>query len=272
MLLEERKPTQGIMELRLLGWFSLTIGGVSVELAGREQRLAALVALRGTRPRTHLAGTLWPDTTEERALSSLRASVLRLKRLAPGLAEASRWTVGLGRGVRVDAHRLLASVTRADALDDPEVVSLILDGGDVLPGWNDDWLIYERERLHQLRIRALEQIARQALERGDLAIALDASREALAGEPLLESAVSVAIRAHLLSGNRSAAVQTFQRYRRSLAQELRMAPSAELVDLVEPLSPVAEADLSRAPDRPEAVAARVPRPRPRTDPTASRPY
>jgi hypothetical protein len=51
-----------------------------------------------------------------------------------------------------------------------------------------------------------------------------------------------------------------------------MAPSAELVDLVEPLSPVAEADLSRAPDRPEAVAARVPRPRPRTDPTASRPY
>ena len=89
-------------------------------------RLAALVALRGTRPRTHLAGTLWPDTTEERALSSLRASVLRLKRLAPGLAEASRWTVGLGRGVRVDAHRLLASVTRADALDDPDAVSLII--------------------------------------------------------------------------------------------------------------------------------------------------
>ena len=262
------------MELRLLGWFSLTVGGVSVELAGREQRLAALVALMGTRPRTHLAGTLWPDTTEERALSSLRASVLRLKRLAPGLAEASRWTVGLGRGVRVDAHRLLASVSRADAgaLDDPDVVSLILQGGEVLPGWNDDWLIYERERLHQLRIRALDRIARQALEHGDLAVALDAAREALVAEPLLESAVSVAVRAHLLDGNRSAAVRAFQLYRSRLAQDLGMAPSAELVDLVEPLSPIAGGDRERvAPARQGLVGARVPRPRPRTGPVTPRP-
>ncbi|MBD8868841.1 AfsR/SARP family transcriptional regulator [Nocardioides donggukensis] len=223
--------------MKLLGWWRLTLGGSAVELAGREQRLTALVALQGTRPRAHLAGTLWPETTEQRALSSLRASVLRVNRLAPGLIEAGRRTVGLGPGVRVDVHDVTECIECIDRLPvpDPHAVSVILAGEELLPGWYDDWVLYERERLHLLRIRALEKIARAALDHGDLGVALDASHQALVAEPLLESALSVSIRSHLLGGNRSEAVRAFHQYRMRLARELRIAPSPELVDLIRPV-------------------------------------
>src|SRR3954464_4148389 len=53
-----------------------------------------------------------------------------------------------------------------------------LVGEELLPQWYDDWVLPERESLEQLRAKALERIARQALEAGDLERSVAAARAA----------------------------------------------------------------------------------------------
>ena len=79
----------------------------------------------------------------------------------------------------------------------------LLSGEELLPGWYDDWVLAERESLEQLRLRALDRLARQALDRGDLVLAIDAARSATEIEPHSEAACEVALRAHLARGDRA---------------------------------------------------------------------
>ena len=108
MIRENAGPTlQRNLELRLFGCWHLSTPTGVVELGGREQRLVALLALRGRKPRSQIAGTLWPDTTDERALTSLRSAVLRVRRSASGLLEFSHSTLALAPDVRVDVQEVV---------------------------------------------------------------------------------------------------------------------------------------------------------------------
>jgi len=147
-------------DLRLFGCWDLRVDGRAVELGGREQRLLALLALRGRRSRSYVAGTLWPDTTENRAQTSLRTAVLRSRRVVDGILDAGRTTVALAPGVRVDVHEMLrVAEPRHAAVSDPDAITAMMAAGDLLPGWYDDWVIFERERLQHVRLRALESLA-----------------------------------------------------------------------------------------------------------------
>ena len=70
-------------------------------------------------------------------------------------------------------------------------------------------LIIERERFHQLRLRALECICEALTAKGDYAGALEAALAAIAAEPLRESAHRALIGVHLAEGNRAEAVRQF---------------------------------------------------------------
>ncbi|PUB26881.1 DNA-binding SARP family transcriptional activator [Promicromonospora sp. AC04] len=225
------------IRLRLLGWWSLTRDGHYIELGGREQRLTALLALRGPRPRVQLAGTLWPNTTEDRALASLRAAVLRTRRTAPGLLIVQRTIIGISPKATVDVHELDRNLRRVTDVGDRvghlrRATLTVLECEELLPGWYDDWVLYERERLHQRRLRALEALASRALVCGEFAIALDVARAATEIEPLAETMRAVNIRARLDLGDRAGAIHEYDEYRRLLAHELGILPSAELFALV----------------------------------------
>jgi DNA-binding SARP family transcriptional activator len=203
----------------------------------REERVTALLALRGAQSRAAVAGTLWPDSTEVRARANLRTSLMRLRAVDEGLVKTGRTAVTLGTQVTVDVWRLLDCLDqveharRYDGLDLHTTLE-VLEGRELLPGWYDDWVLFERERLHHRRIRALESLAQYLLDIGDAALAISFAEEALALEPLLESAATLVVRAHLAARNHSAALTQFQRYRRLLDGELGIPPSRELVDLV----------------------------------------
>lgn len=220
-------------DLRLFGCWDLRVDGRAVELGGREQRLLALLALRGRRSRAYVAGTLWPDTTEKRAQTSLRTAVLRSRRVVDGILDAGRTTVALAPGVKVDVHEMLrVAESQHAAVTDPGAITAMMAAGDLLPGWYDDWVIFERERLQHVRLRALESLAELELAHGRHDLALAAALEAIAIEPLRESGHSLAIRAHLSAGNRSAAVQQYQLYRSRLARELGIAPTPGMEELL----------------------------------------
>ena len=228
----------GLRFLQLFGWWSLQFGGLPVLLGGREQRLIAFLALNGRRMRSVIAGTLWPDSPEEHARSSLRVAILLIRRTCPGLLDTDQTTVALASDVRVDVQDLLACAAESSARPDDvdfEETMRILNGGELLPGWYQDWVVFERERVHHERLRALEALAVAELRRGRGDLALAAARAATSIEPLRESAHSIVIRANLMAGNTADAVGQYRTYAGLLEQELGISPSNQLSEIVRQL-------------------------------------
>jgi DNA-binding SARP family transcriptional activator len=218
--------------LRLLAGFGLEVGGEEVTLPGSAQRVVAFVALH-ERPvlRPYVAGTLWLDLPETRAAGNLRSALWRIQQHASALVAADTHMLRLAPCVRVDlreaealAHSELAGSSSENARQ-----SLALD---LLPDWYDDWVLLERERFRQLRLRALESQCARLTAAGCLGEALEAGLLALAGEPLRESAHRALVRVHLAEGNAAEALRQFRLCRRLLLEQLGVEPSPRMLELV----------------------------------------
>ena len=223
------------------------LGGFAVELAGAEpgstlaglpsgvRRLVAYLGLSGRPTRAAVAGHLWPDVPEERALGSLRSALWRLHKVAPGLVESSGGALFLARGVRVDVREFTqwARWVLDPGTDVGGIASA--DPGppsELLPGWYDEWVLLERERLCQLRLHALEAWAGKLAAAGRYGEAIQAACAAVQVEPLRESAHRALVRVHLAEGNVGEAVRSYESFRALLAVELGVEPTAQMDALV----------------------------------------
>jgi DNA-binding SARP family transcriptional activator len=199
------------------------------------QRLVACLSLCGRPARTAIAGQLWPEVAEENAHRSLRSALWRLHKVAPGLVEVSGGALCLAVGVRVDVRELTEWAQRMldprSAVDDGGTPDVGLRG-ELLPGWYDDWVLFEQSRLRQDRLHAFHIIGRESLARGDFEIALEASEAALELEPLYESAVGLLIQAQRRQGNNAAALRAFEKYRAKLNEDMGLVPSVAIRRLV----------------------------------------
>jgi DNA-binding SARP family transcriptional activator len=231
--------------ITLLDGFSISLGGdvptrITEDLPRAVQRLVAHLCLSGRPPRAVIAGRLWPDVPEHHAYGSLRSALWRLQKVAPGLVETSGTVLSLASDVRVDVLELGEWAQRVTdtrrGLDDVEIPDTGLSG-ELLPGWYEDWVLLERERLRQLRMHALEQIACRLTEVGRHAEALQAAYAAVRAEPLRESAHRVVIRVHLAEGNLVEALRSYEQFRTMLADELGVHPSEQMACLVRPFRP-----------------------------------
>jgi DNA-binding SARP family transcriptional activator len=246
-------PAVHVVRLFLLDGFRLTVDGVPAELPHGLQRVVALAALRPGATRSHLAGLLWPETPDERALSCLRTALWRLRRQAPGTVVAAGDAVRLDAAVDVDVDELVRSAARVRDGDDPRTTDGILAAGrhDLLPGWYDDWVTLERERLRQLRLHALEEIARAQLRLGRHGEALQAALEAARAEPLRETPHRLIVEVHLAEGNAYEALHAFYTYRDLVLRDLQLEPSAAMSALLSHiLKPIGRPAASSAAWRP----------------------
>lgn len=228
--------------ITLLDGFCLQLGTGrprSVEgLPRGAQRLVAHLCLSGRPPRAAIAGHLWPDVPEDHAHGSLRSALWRLHKAAPGLVEVTGSSLALAAGVRVDVRDLTDWARRVQdpgsVLDDVEVPDCSVRG-ELLPGWFDDWVLLERERLRQLRMHALELVAERLSDAGRHGDALQAAYAAVHAEPLRESAHRTVVRVHLAEGNLAEALRAYERFHALLADELGVAPSEHMTRLVHAL-------------------------------------
>ena len=226
------------VSLTLIDSFELRYDGEPARLPLGSQRLVAYLALRG-RPllRIHVAGTLWLHSSENRSYANLRTALWRLGRSREAVVDATTTHVGLSSEVVVDVRRV-AALARG-LLEHPEAARELgrseLDG-DLLPDWYDDWVLVERERLRQLRLHALEQLAERAIQDGHYGQAIDIALTAIQADPLRDSAHRVLIRAHVAEGNASLAIRQYREYCRLVRGQLKLEPSRELRELVAGLS------------------------------------
>ena len=72
---------------------------------------------------------------------------------------------------------------------------------DLLPGWYDEWLGPEQERVRQVRLTTLEHQTLQLLDQGDYLAAVHTATLAVEADPLRESAQRALIEVHIRTGN-----------------------------------------------------------------------
>jgi DNA-binding SARP family transcriptional activator len=229
-------------QLTLLGGFSLRRGGSPVRLAPSGQRLLAFLALHQRHPRGYVASMLWPEQSQEHALASLRTTLWRVRSRAPEVLAPTRHDVDLHADVMVDIQQLAeiaqyfldGNGPKPPPVDPQAVLDVLASPGELLPGWYDDWVLMERERVRLQHVRALEALAEQLLDHQRPSDALRAALTATTLEPFRDSAHAVAVRAYLSEGNTAEAIRHFRHYRAQLVEELGVEPSPALQELIHP--------------------------------------
>jgi DNA-binding SARP family transcriptional activator len=233
-MINEYRPGAAPAVLDLLGGFRLAVAGGEVPLRAVQQRVVAVMALRGRMSRSRLAGTLWPEADEQHALARLRTAIWRVNRDAPNVVAAAAGQVALHDEVDVDVHRLAGAARSALHGDVPDLDHRLLDGsgGELLPDWDDEWLVEERERLHQLRLHTLQVLAEGLAETGQFGLAIDVALSVLHSDPIRETAYRTLMRIHRAEGNLGEVERTYRRCAEVLDRELGLAPQAETASLL----------------------------------------
>jgi len=217
------------IRLSLLGAFELRRGEQSVDLARPAQRVLAFLALHEDPvSRSHIAGVLWLDSSEDRAAGSLRSALWRIRGCGDSIVEITPRGLRLSADVRVDARDTVSWARQvgdvAHAIADGDVREA-LKRGDLLTDWSDAWVMLERERLRQVRLHAQEILSRRLVELGRFGEAMDVALTCLRSEPLRESAHRAVISVHLAEGNPSEALRHYREYRELLRSQLGLEPS-----------------------------------------------
>jgi predicted ATPase/DNA-binding SARP family transcriptional activator len=214
--------------------------------------LLALLALRAGDhvDREWLAATLWPESQERQAFANLRTCLKDLRRaLGP---EAGRITAPTTRSLSldltdavVDVRTFDAGMARGDLLSLTQAVALYR--GPLLEGCAEEWVLPERNAREQACLQALETLAAGALAAGDPSAAISHLRQAIALDPLRESAQRALMQALAASGSYAAAELVYRELRTLLHREINAAPDPETTALAEQLRTAAHR-METAPD------------------------
>lgn len=220
----------------LLSGFQLGYDGRALVVPHNIRRLLALLGIGGRSSRAEIAGTLWPDVPETRAQASLRTTLWRLRRLTDRPLVGGGDALDLDVAAEVDLTRLVATargiLTDTGRSVATTAVHTLAAPGELLPGWYDNWVLNERERLCQLRLHALEVAAERLTGEQRYAEAVEAALAAVRLDPLRESATRTLIAVHLAENNVVEAVRRFESLRERLTGELGVEPTPELEQLV----------------------------------------
>lgn len=228
------------MRFRVLG--SLEVSGVPLA-GGRQRALLALLLAREGRVLTtgELTGQLWGDEPPQDAVAAAHNLVSRLRR-ALGDGELRTHPTGYQLAVdadQVDARRFASLVGQARANGRPPAEAARMldealalwrgapyDGIDDVPD-----LRLAAIMLDELRLSAREDRADAWLRADDAGAALADLELLVREQPLREGARALYLRALYAAGRHAEALADLRAYRKLLAEELGLEPSAVLQDL-----------------------------------------
>ena len=224
------------------------------EFGGRQGRLLlAHLVLERTRPSPldELIDLLWVEQPPAAAHVALRALVSRLRGALDrgGLPRQTLTTLSGCLQIHLPAHTTWvdfeAAASAVDAAEgrlrqgDPmgafpfATTASAISSRDFLPGEPAAWVVGRQAQLRNIRIRALEAITDVFCRVRQWPVAVKVAQDLVTLEPLRETGYGWLMRAQVGAGNRAEALQTYDRCRRVLAEELGVSPSGELAGLHE---------------------------------------
>lgn len=229
------------LEVLLIDGFDVIHAARSFIIPGGGRRVIAFLALHN-RPvrRAYVAGSLWPDETEEHAGALLRGALSRLRRAEVDAVGTVGDRLYLFPEVVVDVRETSAAaglLSRGEPIPGDAALLVEALAGELLPDWYEDWVLVERERYQQLRLHALEALCEELSAAGRFSLAVQAGLTAVASDPLRESAHRALIEAYLREGNPCEAMRQYERYRRAAAHELGLVPTERLAAIMQSVRP-----------------------------------
>ena len=243
------------LEIRLFGTFEVRRGGQLMPDAGwhNQQTRTILKVLLTQRGRVVLPDTLteilWPDTPLVIARSRLHVRVSQLRHaLAPDAPsayiltmqegymfdpEAACWidTVEFEGQLQISRSRY-ASGDLAGAIRAFEAAQALYRGDFLQEDVFVDWTFSERERLREQWLTALTELAECHAQQGYYRPAINLCHQVLAADPQRESAYVRLMVYQYYAGDRGQALNTFERCRRILRDELEVEPLPATLRLV----------------------------------------
>jgi DNA-binding SARP family transcriptional activator len=219
--------------IRLFGAPRIAFDGVPwrVAIPPRCMQLLAYLALRpGASARAAVAAALWPDELDSAARSNLRRHLHLLRRALPEIAGLD-WLHDTGGSIGWN-DAAPASIDLAaflSQIDDPQTRRAALDlvDGDLLAGYDDEWLVIERERLRSRYLEGLLDETVSLRRDRDFSGAVLYAERLLAADDLREDAVREIITARYEGGDRGSALATYERFAARLTATLGVAPAPE---------------------------------------------
>ena len=230
-----------MLEVKLLGQFDIQLAGQSIEVPTRSAQslLAYLILSAGTsHRRAKLAGLFWPDTGESKARNNLRHALWRIRK---AIGHAYLLTDNVS--VTFDPHSdywLDAAVLETMVDDDGAVAELIdlvsVYTSELLPGFYDDWLVLERERLKALFDQQIKRLLDRLVQQRRWEDVLHWGERWIALGQTPEPAYRALMVAQAELGNQAGVAAVYQRCVETLSQELEVEPSRETRALYERLA------------------------------------
>jgi len=245
--------TTPTLHLRLLGDFSLLYNDQQVTSLNttRLRSLLTYLVLHRDVPqqRQHLAFLFWPDATEAQARNNLRQLLHQLRQAFPDVvhflstdAHMLYWhpvtPCYLDIAAFEQALKLADTATRQNdhnALQAALEQADSLYRGELLPGCYDEWILPERDRLHQHHLQVLEHLLRLFEGRGDHVTAIRYAQRLLALDPLSEDLYRRLMHLYALNNDRASALHVYHTCVTTLQREMGVDPDPATSEVYERL-------------------------------------
>ena len=219
-------------------------GSDIVSLSPREQDLLLAIASR-ERPlaTAELADMIYPERDFGDSANLIKVYMFRLrKRLSADFVFWHDGGYAVGPHVRSDlsvARALLERFAHPGVMPSPSEraealqVARGLRAQPLLRLADFEWYASVAQHAGRVGRQLALTIARRALHDGEVDVCLSVALDLTIEDACDEEAWELLIQAHLMRGEHLAAAQSFRFYERTLAQELDLAPSAHLRDLLD---------------------------------------
>ncbi len=203
--------------------------------------LLAYLVLAGGTPieRDAAAFALWPDVADAQARTNLRRHIFYLERALPA-EHGEPWVARDGAAIRLNSRRTLQCdvhdfkrLATADA-DEAQLESARrLYTGELLCGYDEEWILPERRRLYERYLEVLERLLARAMDRHDLTLAIAHADRLLQLEPWREHYVRTIMRLRQQTGERCGALDLYADFSKRLQETYNISPSPETIRLKE---------------------------------------
>ena len=181
--------------------------------------------------------SLWPDTSDSQVLKArFKNEIYRLRRAAGKnviVFEEEYYCFNRSLDYEYDVEAFDSHILRARKSDDTgtriahlqRAVDLVT--GPYLTDVDASWAGPERERLNQIYVSALEELAQLYLETNQLDLCLKICKSVLDKDPYHEVIYQMEMRAYAALGDRAAVARRYQACKKALKEGLGLAPSSE---------------------------------------------
>ncbi|MGE5642405.1 MAG: BTAD domain-containing putative transcriptional regulator, partial [Byssovorax cruenta] len=225
-----------MLQIRLLGQFDVRLDGKRIVISSRAgQSLLAYLAMTAGTPhrREKLAGTLWPESSEDNARKNLRQELWRIRKAIPNQGSTAEsdylisdeYTITFNRDA--DYWLDVAILERPDLDPQSLTSSLSLYQGELLPGFYDNWIIFERERIQNLFESKMERLVEMLVDVERWTGVQEQCERWLALGNAPEPAYRALMLSHSARGDMAKVSAVYQRCVDDLRDRFGVEPSAE---------------------------------------------